>query len=502
MDNAQTPVNAPATAPADTGRRQPLLLLFGGVLLLAAAAWLLYWLLYDRWYESTDNAYVSGNVVQITPQVAGTVTEVNADDTQHVKADTVLVRLDPRDAEVAVQQAEADLAQVTRQVGTLYDNNDQYAAAVTARETELARAQDDLRRRELAGGAVSREELDHAREAVRSASAALASAKAQLASNHTLIGGTQAAQNPNVAQAEARLRSARLNLDRTSITAPMDGYIAQRAVQVGQRVAPGSELMAVVPLEQVWVDANFTEKRLRRVRQGMKVELTSDFYGSGVVYHGTVAGFSPGTGSAFAMLPAQNATGNWIKVVQRLPVRIRLDPKELAEHPLRIGLSMQATIDLHDEGGAALVPEAAPQAPAPAPAAPPDGGAQKTSSLRSGFERMGRLFNASLLQPRPAAAAAPAASPASVATTPSAAAAQRGEWLIQVCSYKTRAEAERGAARLSQGGFAPDIAEARVGRQTWYRLRSGPALSREQVPQMLRLLANAGYRGVVVKAAG
>jgi membrane fusion protein (multidrug efflux system) len=465
------------------------MLLFGSVLLLAGLAWGVYWYLYDRWYESTDNAYVGGNVVQVTPQVAGTVTEVNADDTQHVKAGAVLIRLDPRDAEVAVQQAEADLAQVTRQVGTLYDNNDQYAAAVAAREAELARAKDDLGRRELAGGAVSREELDHAREAVRSAAAALASARAQLASNHTLIGGTQASANPNVAQAEARLRSARLNLDRTTIAAPLEGYIAQRAVQIGQRVAPGSVLMAVVPLEQVWVDANFTEKRLRRVRAGMKVELTSDFYGSGVVYHGSVAGFSPGTGSAFAMLPAQNATGNWIKVVQRLPVRIQLDSKELQEHPLRVGLSMQATIDLHDEGGAALVPGGEPQA---------DGGAQKTSSLRSSFERMGHLLNVRLLlQPRPAAAAAPA--PAAAAGAP-AAAVQRDGWVIQVCSYKTRAEAEAGAARLGQHGFAPDIEEARVGHQTWYRLRSGPALGRKEVPQMLRRLAAAGYRGILVKA--
>ena len=491
MDTAQPPANP--TVPADSGRRQSLMLLFGGALAVAALAWGAYWLLYDRWYESTDNAYVGGNVVQITPQVAGTVTEVLADDTQSVKAGAVLVKLDPRDAEVAVQQAEADLAQVTRQVGTLYNNNDQYAAAVAARETELARAQDDVRRRELAGGAVSREELDHAREAVRSATAALASARAQLASNHTLIGAGEASDNPNVAQAQARLRSAQLNFDRTTISAPVDGYVAQRAVQIGQRIAPGAVLMAVVPLEQVWVDANFTEKRLRHVRNGMKVELTSDFYGSGVRFHGTVAGFSPGTGGAFALLPAQNATGNWIKVVQRLPVRIRLDPKELAEHPLRVGLSMQATIDLHDDGSETPAPAAPQPASDPAPA-------PKTSAIAPAIQpaaehraaAAAHLLNVSLVQPRPAAVAiAEAAAPE----------AQSDAWMIQVCSYKTRAEAQAGAARLGQLGFQPNIEEARLGqRQTWYRLRIGPSFKHGETPAVLKQLASNGYRGIAVKA--
>ena len=493
MDNAQTPVNAPASG---NGRRLPFMLLFCGVLILAGIAWAAYWQLYDRWYESTDNAYVGGNVVQITPQLAGTVTEVTTDDTQHVKAGDVLIRLDPRDAEVAVQQAEADLAQVTRQVGTLYDNNDQYAAAIAARETELARAQDDLHRRELAGGAVSREELDHAREAVRSATAALQSARAQLASNHTLIGGTKAAGNPNVAQAEARLRSARLNFDRTTISAPVEGYVAQRAVQIGQRVAPGSVLMAVVPLDQVWVDANFTEKRLRHVHNGMPVELTSDFYGSAIRFHGTVSGFSPGTGGAFALLPAQNATGNWIKVVQRLPVRIQLDPKELAEHPLRVGLSMQATIDLHGAGDDGSAP-ATPQPPAEG------GGAQKTSaagaSLQAAAEhRAGtsHLLNVSQIEPRPAAVAV------AVAAAAPAQSADRDTWLIQVCAYKTRAEAQAGASRLGQLGFQPNIEEASLGHhQTWYRLRIGPAFKRSETAAVLRQLASNGYRGIPVRAA-
>jgi membrane fusion protein, multidrug efflux system len=222
---------------------------------------------------------------------------------------------------------------------------------VAARETELARAQEDFRRRQVAGGAVSREELDHARDAVKAANANLVVARTQLSSNQALSGSGAVAEHPNVLQAAARVRNAYLNDVRTNVPSPVDGYVAQRAVQVGQRVAPGSVLMSVVPLNQVWVDANFTEVRLERVRIGQPVTLTADLYGSDVRYHGKVAGFSPGTGGAFALLPAQNATGNWIKVVQRLPVRISLDPQELIDHPLRIGLSMQATIDVHDLSG-------------------------------------------------------------------------------------------------------------------------------------------------------
>jgi len=340
-------VSEPKTPQQEAAKpeRRRALLLFSAALILAGAAWWAYWELYARFYESTDNAYVNGNVVQITPQIAGTVLEVNADDTQQVKAGQVLVQLDPSDAEVALQQAEADLAQILRQTTTLYNNNDQFTAALAARQTDLARAEDDLRRRQAAAGAVSKEELDHAREAVKSAQAALDVARAQLAANRSLTGQGTVADHPNVAQANARLHSTHLNLQRMTIVAPVDGYVAQRTVQIGQRVAPGSALMSVVPLDQVWVDANFTEKRLEHVHIGQPVLLSSDFYGDSVRYHGSVAGFSPGTGGAFALLPAQNATGNWIKVVQRLPVRIALDPRELAAKPLRVGLSMDVVID-------------------------------------------------------------------------------------------------------------------------------------------------------------
>ncbi|MDR3417951.1 MAG: HlyD family efflux transporter periplasmic adaptor subunit [Nevskia sp.] len=333
------------------GGRQWMMLAFAAVIVLAAAGYGLYWLMHGHFYEETDNAYVGGNVVQITPLVGGVVISVNTDDTRPVKAGQVLAQLDPTDARVALSQAVGELAQTVRQVRTIYGNNDQYAAALAARQTDLARSRDDLRRREQAGGAVSREELDHARAAVQAAEANVAAAWTQLNSNRTLAGQSDVANHPNVVQAAARLRGAYLSLVRTAILAPVDGYVAQRSVQIGQRVGPGSVLMAVVPLDQVWVEANFTEVHLERVRLGQPVELTADLYGSGVVYHGSVAGFSPGTGGAFALLPAQNATGNWIKVVQRLPVRIALNPKELAEHPLRIGLSMQATIDLHNQSG-------------------------------------------------------------------------------------------------------------------------------------------------------
>jgi membrane fusion protein (multidrug efflux system) len=337
----------------NNGKRKRLMTLLVGVILLAAVAYGVYYFLVARFHEDTDDAYVNGNVVQITPQVTGTVIAVNADDTQTVKAGDPLVVLDGADARVALQQAEANLAQTVRQVRGMFVNNDQYQAQIAQRQADLSRAQDDLRRRLAVAqtGAVSQEEISHARDTVKAAQAALDAAQQQLASNRALTSNTTIATHPNVLAAAAKVRDAYLSNARNTLPAPVTGYVAKRSVQVGQRVAPGTPLMAIVPLESVWVDANFKEVQLKHMRIGQPVELTADVYGSSVVYHGKVVGFSAGTGSAFSLLPAQNATGNWIKVVQRLPVRIELDPKELHDHPLRIGLSMQADVDIKNESG-------------------------------------------------------------------------------------------------------------------------------------------------------
>jgi membrane fusion protein (multidrug efflux system) len=340
----------------NNSRRKRLMTLLVGVILVAAVAYGLYYFLDARFHESTDDAYVNGNVVQITPQVTGTVIAVNADDTQTVKSGDSLVVLDGADAKVALQQAEANLAQTVRQVRGLFVNNDQYQAQIAQRQADLSRAQDDLRRRLAVAqtGAVSQEEISHARDTVKAAQAAVDAAQQQLASNRALTANTTIATHPNVLAAAAKVRDAYLNNARNVLPAPVTGYVAKRSVQVGQRVSPGTPLMAIVPLESVWVDANFKEVQLKHMRIGQPVELTADIYGSSVVYHGKVVGFSAGTGSAFSLLPAQNATGNWIKVVQRLPVRIALDPAELRAHPLRIGLSMQADVDIKNDSGSQL----------------------------------------------------------------------------------------------------------------------------------------------------
>ena len=354
MSTPQQP--AASAQAANNGKRKRMMTLLVIVILIAAIAYGLYYFLVARFRESTDDAYVNGNVVQITPQVTGTVIAVNADDTQTVKAGDPVVVLDPADARVALQQSEANLGQVVRQVRGLFADDNQYQAQVEVREADLSRADDDLRRRMMVAqtGAVSLEEISHARDAVKSAQAALDAAKQQLASNRALTANTTVADHPNVEAAAAKVRDAYLANARNTLPAPVTGYVAKRSVQVGQRVSPGNPLMAIVPLNAVWVDANFKEVQLKHMRIGQPVELTADVYGSSVVFHGKVVGFSAGTGSAFSLLPAQNATGNWIKVVQRLPVRIQLDPNELEKHPLRIGLSMNVEVSIKDENGGQL----------------------------------------------------------------------------------------------------------------------------------------------------
>ncbi|EUC13594.1 EmrA/EmrK family multidrug efflux transporter periplasmic adaptor subunit [Paraburkholderia hospita] len=353
MSTPQQPANA---QPASNGKRKRMMTLLVIVILIAAIAYGLYYFLVARFHEETDDAYVNGNVVQITPQVTGTVIAVNADDTQTVKVGDPIVMLDPADSRIALQSAEANLGQVVRQVRGLYADDSQYQAQVAVRQSDLSRAQDDLKRRMQVAqtGAVSQEEISHARDAVKSAQAALDASQQQLASNRALTANTTIASHPNVQAAAAKVRDAYLNNARNTLPAPVTGYVAKRSVQVGQRVAPGNPLMAIVPLNAVWVDANFKEVQLKHMRIGQPVELTADVYGSSVKYQGKVVGFSAGTGSAFSLLPAQNATGNWIKVVQRLPVRIALNPQELEKHPLRIGLSMQVEVSIKDDTGGEL----------------------------------------------------------------------------------------------------------------------------------------------------
>ena len=343
-----------------------LLILFSLVVLAALIGYGAWWFIFARHYESTDDAYVAGNVVQVTPQVGGTVIAIHADDTERVEAGKPLVELDPSDAKVALAQAEAQLAQAVRETRTLFVNTGALNANIALRSTELARTRDDLQRRTslIGTGAVSGEDIEHARNAVKAAESALQAAREQLASNQALTSSTPVAENPNVLRAAAQVRAAYLTAARMTLPAPITGYVARRSVQLGQRIAPGAPLLSIVPLNALWVDANFKEVQLAHMRMDQPVTLHSDLYGSDVVYHGKVVGMAAGTGAAFALLPSQNASGNWIKVVQRVPVRIALDPRELAERPLRIGLSMQVKVDIARDEGTSLTTNGARTTPA------------------------------------------------------------------------------------------------------------------------------------------
>ena len=311
-----------------------------------------WWLLSGRFHETTEDAYVAGNIVAVTSREAATVTALYADNTQAVKQGQLLIEMDPSVAEVNMRAAEANLARAARAVRGTFASADSYSAQLAQAQVALAQAQSDYKRRQSAlVGAISGEELGHARDAVAAAEAAVNSARGAMAQAQSGIAGVDVAHNPDVLAAEAQLRAAVIALAHMKIVAPVDGVIAQRTVQVGQRVNAGAPLMAVVPLSNVWVDANFKEGQLARMRLGQKVDITTDLYGGKVVYRGHIAGLGAGSGSAFALLPAQNASGNWIKIVQRVPVRIALDPAELKENPLRIGLSVRATVDISDQSG-------------------------------------------------------------------------------------------------------------------------------------------------------
>ncbi|HEX4027407.1 MAG TPA: HlyD family efflux transporter periplasmic adaptor subunit [Rhizomicrobium sp.] len=333
-------------------RRRKGFLLFGAAIILAGLAYAGWWLFEGRLTESTDDAYVAGNIVAVTSRENATVTALYADNTQAVRRGQLLIEMDPSVADVNMRAAEANLARAARSVRGTFASADSYSAQLSQAEVALAQAKSDYQRRQAAlAGAVSGEELGHARDAVQAAKAAVNSARGGLAQAQSGIAGLDIAHNPDVLAAEAQLRAAALVLAHMKIVAPVDGVIAQRTVQVGQHVNAGAPLMAVVPLSDVWVDANFKEGQLARMRIGQPVRITTDLYGGKVVYHGHVAGLGAGSGSAFAVLPAQNASGNWIKIVQRVPVRIALDPAELKDNPLRVGLSVSADVDVSDQTG-------------------------------------------------------------------------------------------------------------------------------------------------------
>ena len=342
-------------APANTSSwlRRGLLVL--GVVVVAVAIGA-YYALFVRYHVTTDDAYVNGNLVDLTPQIAGTVVAINTDETQYVRRGQVLIELDPRDEKIALAQAQASLAETVREVAQLFTEERRDAALVNAEQTQLSQSDEDLTRDNSlkAVHGVSLETLEHDENAVRSARAALQQAQASLASTEAEIAGTTPATHPRVLQAEANLRAAYLALDRTRVLAPVSGYVVRRSVELGEQVSPSTEMLAVVPVTSMWIDANFKENQLGDLRIGQPVQVSVDMYGSHVQYHGKVLGLTAGTGSALAVLPTQNASGNWIKIVQRLPVRIGLEPAELARHPLFLGLSANIDVSVRDLAGSAL----------------------------------------------------------------------------------------------------------------------------------------------------
>lgn len=337
-------------------QRKNALILLTLFFIAIGVGWSLYWFLVLRHYESTDNAYVAGNQVQIQSQISGSVMTVNVDNTDFVKSGEVLVELDPRDAELSLDKAKTALANSVRQSHQQIVNSRQYQANIDMKKSELVRLQNDLKRREVLGSSnlIGKEELQHAREAVVSARAALEVAIEQLNANNAIVLDTPLAKQPAVEQAATEVRNAWLALQRTKIVSPVDGYVSRRSVQVGSQITTATPLMAIVPSQGMWIDANFKETQLADMRIGQPAKVTLDFYGKDIVFNGTVVGLDMGTGSAFSLLPSQNATGNWIKVVQRLPVRIALEPIQLEKYPLRIGLSTEVTVDTLNKDGKVL----------------------------------------------------------------------------------------------------------------------------------------------------
>lgn len=337
-------------------KRQRLLIAIAAVFIMLGALWGGYWLIWGQYRISTDDAYVAGNSVQVMPQISGRVIAILTDETLQVAKGDVVIKLDPVDAQIALKKAESELAVVVRQVSQYYDRVNEQKADVKMKKDLLSKAEQDYNRRQglVVNKTISAEDLSHSLTSLDAARDALTLAEQQLLAAVKLSGNTDLYHHPQVEQAVVNLRNAFLNLRRTILYAPVTGVVAKRAVQVGQQVNAKSPLMVIVPLNQVWVEANFKESQLKHIRIGQPVEMTADAYGNSVLFKGQVLGLNPGTGSAFDLLPPQNATGNWIKIVQRLPVRIGIDVAQLKDHPLRIGLSMNVSIDTHQRQGLTL----------------------------------------------------------------------------------------------------------------------------------------------------
>ena len=351
----------PAAPEATNGKRAKILVIIAVIFIVLGLLWGAYWVLVLSKREQTDDAYVNGNKVVISAQVSGTVIAVLPDDTQLVKAGQALVRLDPVDAQTSLSRTASALAQTVRQVRQERSTADQYDSVIESRKLELQRSEADLAKREplLADHAIAPEEVRHARESVELARAALTQAIRQSTSSHALVDGTGVEDNPQVLQAKAAYRDAWIAAQRNTVVAPVTGYVAERSVQLGQHIQAGQALMTVIPLNSLWVDANFKEVQLRHLRIGQPAQVRSDLYGGDFIFHGHVKGMSAGTGAAFALLPAQNASGNWIKVVQRVPVRIQIDDADLVKSPLRVGLSATVTVDTTKRDGPVLAMDAA-----------------------------------------------------------------------------------------------------------------------------------------------
>ncbi len=348
---------SPNTPNNNSSKRSRALLILTLCFILIGASYGVYWWIHGRYHETTDDAYVAGNLIRVTPRIAGTVVAVYAEDTNLVQRGQLLARLDDADERVALAAAEARLAETVREVKQMFSAADQGRANVAIKEESLRQAESDAARRggaAAADEAVSHEEREHTGSALKRAQSELRLANSQLEGALAQVANTNIEHHPAVKQAEAQVREAYLNLSRCEIRAAESGYVAKRAVQVGQQAAPGNALMVIVPLRQIWVEANFKEDQLQRMRIGQAVAMESDLYGSGVTLHGKVEGLAAGTGSVFSLLPPQNASGNWIKIVQRLPVRIALDSSEIAKYPLRIGLSMKAEVETADTAGESL----------------------------------------------------------------------------------------------------------------------------------------------------